>query len=137
MKKMQFSNVLPVFLLAMIFLAACSGSPESKFLGTWLVEDVQADVDTSQIKPEVLERALDVYRSVSFEFMEGDSMDIVSDGNKHTGEWNYNEEEKTIYIKMDGSRAPELMKFAEYVDGKLINTNNTQIGTIVVTYIKD
>ena len=137
MKKIQFSNFLPLLIIAMMFFAACSGSPGSKILGSWSVEDVQADVDTSQIKPEVLEGALDVYRSVSFEFMEGDSMNIVSDETTHSGEWNYNEEEKAVYIKMDGSRAPDLMKFADYVDGKLINTNNTQIGTIVVTYIKD
>jgi hypothetical protein len=104
--------------------------------GFWVVEDVQADVDTSQISPEVLERALDVYRSINFEFRENDSMNLISEGGVHPGVWEYKVDEAAIYMSMEGTSAPKPLKFADYKDGKLINTNNTRIGTIVVTYVK-
>jgi len=117
-------------------LAACSSSPNSKLIGIWAVEDVSADADTSQIGPDIIDRALDVYRSVNFEFFENDSMNLISDGSVHPGTWEYREDDAAIYIIMEGSRAPEPMKLADYEDGKLVSTNETRIGTIIVTYIK-
>lgn len=136
MKKIQFKHFASFLIVLMMILAACSSSPNSKLIGTWAVEDVSADVDTSQIGPEILDRALDVYRSVNFEFFENDSMNLISDGSVHPGTWEFEEDESAIYMLMEGSRAPEPMKFADYKDGKLVSTNDTQIGTIIVTYIK-
>ena len=136
MKKIQFNHFASILIVLMIVLAACSGSPNSKLIGTWTAEDVSADVDTNQIGPEILDRTLDVYRSVNFEFFENDSMNLISDGSIHLGTWEYREDDAAIYMIMEGSRAPEPMKFADYKDGKLVSTNETGIGTIIVTYIK-
>lgn len=136
MKKIQFNHFASILIVLMIVLAACSGSPNTKLIGTWTVEDVTADTDTSQIGPEILDRALDVYRSVNFEFFENDSMNLISDGSVHSGTWEYREGDSALYITMEGSRAPEPMKLADYRDGKLVSTNETRIGTIIVTYIK-
>lgn len=122
--------------MLVLLLAACSSEPREELFGFWVVEDVQADVDTSQISPEVLERALDVYRSINFEFRENDSMNLISEGGVHPGSWEFKEDEMAIYMKMAGTSALGPIKFADYKDGKLINTNDTRIGTIVVTYIK-
>jgi len=136
MKKIQFKHLMPLVVLLIALMAACSSSPNSDIIGMWGAEDVQSDSDTNQIRPEVLTQALDFYRANSFEFLESDSMNLISDGSVHPGEWEYREDEAAIYMKIDGSRAPELMKFAEYQEGKLIATNETGIGTIVVTYVK-
>lgn len=136
MKNIQLNRLFPVLFISILVIAACSSEPKTELFGFWVVEDVQADVDTSQISPEVLERALDVYRSINFEFRENDSMNLISEGGVHPGTWNYKEDEAAIYMKMAGTSAPDLIKFADYKDGKLINTNETRIGKIVVIYIK-
>jgi hypothetical protein len=136
MKTKQFTTFLSLLIMIALFWAACSGEPREDIYGFWVVEDVQADADTSQISPDVLDKTLDMYRAINFEFRENDSMNLISEGGVHPGTWEYKDGEAAVYISMEGSSIPEPLKFADYKDGKLINTNNTRIGTIVVTYVK-
>jgi hypothetical protein len=137
MKTKRFSTFLSLITLIALFWAACSSEPREEIYGFWVVEDVQADVEPGQISPDALESTLDMYRAVSFEFRENDSMNLISEGGVHPGIWEYRDDEAAIYMTMGGTSLTEPIKFADYIDGKLINTNNTRLGTFVVTYIKE
>lgn len=136
MKRNQIRLLLPALALIIVFLASCSSEPNDKFIGTWIAEDVQADVDTTRLGPEQLSKVIEDYRSFNFQFLANDSMNLIARGNPYPGTWEFRDDEQAIYIEMGGTSAPEPLKFADYEDGKLINTNETQLGTIVVTYIK-
>ncbi|MFO8130073.1 MAG: hypothetical protein R6T99_09260 [Bacteroidales bacterium] len=126
--------IVPALILT---FAQCSSDQKKDIPGTWKVESVEADTDTSRIKPDALERTLDMYREMHFEFSENNSMNIVSSGKPLPGRWKYEKDENAVYIRLDNSSNKNYQKLGVLEDGKIVSTNETGIGLIVITYVME
>ena len=136
MKRTLHVYILFLFISAIV-IAACSGTPESRIVGTWKVEKVETDSDTNAVKPEVMEKVIDVYKSVYFDFLDDNTVKIVSAGEIHDGTWEFRDDDQSVYIKIEGSSIKEPNKLGELKDGKLVSVNKTGIGTITIIYVKE
>ncbi len=64
-------------------------------------------------------------------------MNIVSSGNSMSGRWQFIDDERAVYISMDNWQSKDFKMLGVLENDTLVSTNETGLGTIVVTYVKD
>ncbi len=117
----------------MILIAACSTS-EKEIFGLWKVKDVEVDADTTKVSNEVINQSVEMERSLSFEFFQDKTMNIITDGATFSGKWFLYSDD--IFIKLDGVNPNDSTKVGEYEEGKIIKREKRPFGWIKTTYIK-
>ena len=130
-------NILFSAAIMMILLISSCTETKEKLVGTWVVEDVKFDTDTSKISAEQIKNAIQMQKSYHYEIFEDKTMNIVSGSGTFPGKWSLDPEKDEIFVRLDGSELNDSIKIGKFENGKIINRDKTEAGWVEVTYEKE
>ncbi len=134
MKRKFFLFFLVVSTLS--FFISCSGSSESRFVGTWKAQKVETDFNETRTTPEMIAQVVEMQKQTYFRMVNDSVMSIISKNNTHEAKWKYDKENKTIsYYFSNMKGVPNIL--GRYEDGKIVAESNVPIGKITIYYEKE
>ncbi len=118
------------------FFISCSGSSESRFVGTWKAQKVETDFNETRTTPEMIAQVVEMQKQTYFRMVNDSVMSIISKNNTHEAKWKYDKENKTIsYYFSNMKGVPNIL--GKYEDGKIVAESNVPIGRITIYYEKE
>lgn len=118
------------------FFISCSGSSESRFVGTWKAQKVETDFNETRTTPEMIAQVVEMQKQTYFRMVNDSVMSIISKNNTHEAKWKYDKENKTIsYYFSNMKGVPNIL--GRYEDGKIVAESNVPIGKITIYYEKE
>lgn len=118
------------------FFISCSGSSESRFVGTWKAQKVETDFNETRTTPEMISQVVEMQKQTYFRMVNDSVMSIISKNNTHEAKWKYDKENKTIsYYFSNMKGVPNIL--GKYEDGKIVAESNVPIGRITIYYEKE
>jgi len=101
-----------------IFMTSCSGTAESKLIGTWKAQKVETDFDEQFTTPEMLKQVAEMQKETYFKITNDSILIIVSPDITHETQWTLDPKDKTITYVFDNSSS-YINKLGTFKDGKI------------------
>ena len=136
MKKHLNLSIVALFIISLLIIS-CSGSPEKNIPGLWKAVTVEANVDSTIISDEQINKGVEIQKSISFEYFKDHTMDVITPGGSFSGTWSFSTETQEIFIRIDGSHPKDSTIMGKFEDGKIISNNETPVGEFIVIYVKE
>lgn len=119
-----------------IFMTSCSGTAESKLIGTWKAQKVETDFDEQFTTPEMLKQVAEMQKETYFKITNDSILIIVSPDITHETQWTLDPKDKTITYVFDNSSS-YINKLGTFKDGKIVSESKTPLGIITIYYEKE
>jgi hypothetical protein len=120
--------------LTFFLISGCGGRMDEKVIGTWLIEDIKIDGDTSSIDAAQLRNAMEGQKDLRFELKPDSLISIYTGSSEITGFWYYKRRDKQFYIILEGNSTPTPLGRLE--EDKLVNRDTNEAGIIINTVFK-
>jgi hypothetical protein len=127
------SKILPaILILGMLTLIISScGRMEKKIIGTWLIEDITIEGDTTLLNAQQHIDAIEEQKDLRFELKPDSLLSIYTGSVEIPGLWYYKRRGRQVYILLEGNTTPAPL--GRYEKGKLVNRDTSNVGLIINT----
>lgn len=139
MKALRITIIPAILILAIISISSC-GSTEDKLVGTWVTENITADIDSTLASPADLakiEHAINSQRTVKFTLNEDHSMSLNIDGYHSDAIWSFKKSDDLIKFRFDEESIGDEIELGKYEKGEIIYTSKVIHGILTTVYVKE
>ncbi|MCF6171387.1 MAG: hypothetical protein L3J31_05255 [Bacteroidales bacterium] len=125
-------------IFAMLFLASCQTTPESKLIGTWKVVEVETDFDEARVTPQTIKQVVETQNQTFFKILNDSVMVIISLGNTFEAKWQLNpDDQKITYVFDDSDKLAKPFDLGVYKDKQIVAESEMSMGKMVVHFEKE
>ena len=134
MKKIIFA----IGILGLMVFVSCQHTPESKFVGTWKVVEVETDFNEMRSNPAMINQIVETQKQTFFKIVNDTLLIIISSSNTYEAKWKLNpDDQNIIYTFEDWDENSTPFTLGAIVDNQIIAESNMSAGKMVVYFEKE
>ena len=133
-----FRNI--IYLAAVIFtgfiIISCM-SAEDRLPGTWVIESVVAQIDSSKANLASIDHSIASTKTTKFILNEDHTMALSIDAYTTDAIWTYNSDSDIISFRLDASQVGDAIELGKLEGDKIVYTSSVKHGTLTAVYVKE